>query len=269
MAPAGATPRLAANHLGSQLFSGKYQRKDVLFPQQSPDITAFGIGKGLLRSALMKTTGQVLFVGHSFAARIAAGLLRDEADGDTAFRAACPPERVVFVFTGNPERKYNGACNIPGSLIIAAYGGNGVPLDTDYRVYDVARQYEFFADHPNDRSNRKALSNAGKGFGLHLDYSEIFMGDPSYARVTEGNITYVLAPTYPMPEAKKLFWGVARECQEDDKIRAEVERAYTRPFTLSKPTLSPVTGAKGRVAYNPRTRLLQPAKSAPAWNPFG
>lgn len=266
MAGAGPVPKLAANHLGGELFAGQYRRKDLLYLNQNPDIAAYVIAKAQLKATLMASKGQVVFVGHSFGARIGAGLLREDGD-DPAFLAAVSPDRVAFVFTGNPERKYNGACNISGSLIVAAYGGNGVPEETPYRVWDVARQYEFFADHPNQRTNKDAIKNAAQGFALHLDYSKVRMGDPTNQRIDEGNISYILAPTYPLPAIEKKRWLSFQAKDREDAIeRPKIEKAFTRPFPPSTTRLNRI--GDGDYAWDATQQRVIKAPRTVAWSPF-
>jgi 3'-(hydroxy)phthioceranyl-2'-palmitoyl(stearoyl)-2-O-sulfo-trehalose (hydroxy)phthioceranyltransferase len=274
MAGAGAKKVIDAGWLGGQLFtSPKYQRRDILYPNDinnNPTAGAATTSKNLLKSTLVKIfqtdpAALVVFIGHSFGGRVAAKLLREDGD-DPAFQAAVPPDQIVFIVTGNPERKYNGACNIPGSLIVAGYGGNGVPLDTDYRWIDVARQYDFFADHPNNRSNWVALGNIGKGIAVHTDYNGVYLGDPDNLWKNEGRISYVLSPTFPMPATQNKS-GMTRKIREDRLLRPGAEKAYSRPWKPPTPTVVKVAP---RVGFSATVNKEIAVPAPPLWTPsFG
>lgn len=272
MAGAGEKKVLDAGWLGGEFFAtAKYQRRDLLYDNKLPTVANATSGKAKLKAELIKIfqadpSALVLFIGHSMGGRLAEKLLREDG-GDPAFQAAVPPSRVVFILTGNPERKYNGVYNTKND-----YGGVGVPADTPYRVIDAARQYEYFADHPNVRSNWVAMSNigsvldSGKGVGLHKDYNNVWLGDPDNLWHTEGRISYVLSPTFPMPGTWPGL-GLARQCRQDKALRNSVERAYTRPWKPRQPT---VVKLKPRTGFSATVGKEVAIPPHPTWTPpFG
>lgn len=244
---------------GGQLFRDPYVRRDVLYANNKPNIVNATDGADKAYAAAKKTKGQCILTGHSQGSQALEILLRDPGmDLD--------PDKVVFVLGGNPERKYGGITRIEGSGWPAVYGGNGFPDATPYRVWDVARQYEFWTDYPSDLKNKDAVENARDGFGLHLDYSGVRLGDPQNVEWKEGNVTYVLQPTFPMPKCRKWYWGADREALEDQKIRAKVEEAYTRPKAVPQQTIKRYS-AKG--GYDTANRQAITLSQGVVWNPFG
>lgn len=183
------------------------------------------------------------------------------------------PADVLFISSGNPERKYNGASYVNPAGKPAVYpgtGGAGVgyglpSTPTAYTVIDIARQYDEWADYPNVYTNKRAMA-AVKNNGIHVKYpnnTPNIAADGSYtasqwAVFTEGNVTYLTAPTYPMPNADEtvgrewnkgfLYWTrvfggfflpmfrrayVTKETAVG--ARAAVEAAYTRPAAVPVP----------------------------------
>lgn len=152
--------------------------------------------------------GQEIFTGHSMGAEVLCLYLRSNPDID--------PAENVFALTRNPERKYGGVIALSPSVRPSwakpAYGGIGIPDDTSFRVFDLAHQYDHFADYPSIRV-KAAVDNAEDKLatGIHVDYSTVRFGDPRNVGFVEGNGTYYLAPTYPMPAARRFWWGPKRE----------------------------------------------------------
>lgn len=253
----GTITLMPSNHCGGQLFTNPYTRRDIRYQNWAP-LLAFAQDAADKVLAEAQKPGQKIFIGHSMGAEALCLLLRSDPDVD--------PDENVFVMTGNPERKYGGKVTLGAGS--PAYGGIGFPDDTPFRVWDVARQYDHFADYPT--SNVKAaLTNINDidSKQIHLDYSSVRIGDPGNVKIVEGNVTYELVPTFPCPTAKRLWWGPDREALEDRKIRPQIEAGYTRPFgTLPTPTLKRFGKAGG---YDTASR--QPV-TAPVgnlvWNPF-
>lgn len=111
----------------------------------------------------------------------------------------------------------------------------------------VARQYDYYADCPNDLTNETAKKNrsaatvvAGKNqLGqVHGDYSMIGLNDPANKTFVEGNATYILgAPaTYFLPMVTQQWTPNSQKEKDDARLRPIVESAYTRPMgTLPAP----------------------------------
>lgn len=167
--------------------------------------------------------GGVVVFGHSMGSQVAYKWLREY--GPTS---AIDPAKVQFILTGNPDRKYGGTLRVmspPLPLSSAViYGGPGLPEDTPYRVMDIARQYEYFADYPSALNpNNTAVSNVS--IWLHLDYFHVGLNDPGNVTWTEGNVTYVIIRTTPCPIIACTPWM-------DAITRITVELGYNRPVSL-------------------------------------
>jgi hypothetical protein len=179
-----------------------------------------------------------------------------------SFLSGIPTVRV------RPERKYGGMFTIPGAPIKSSFSETpGIPADTQFRVWDVSRQYELFADYPDVVKNTKAVQNASAGAGLHLNYGDVRIGDPNNVVHVEGNVTYVMQATFPMPLCQKLWWNADREALEDEKLRPTVEAGYTRPTAL-KPKPQKVKRYPGGGGYDTASRRNVAPAAIPAWNPF-
>lgn len=238
MAPAFAP--MPARHLRGELF--RYPYTKVVVPYTNLPTNAFARG-GMLKldDYLHRYVGKkILVVTHSEGSQVVYKWLREK--GPTS---DIDPSEVTFICTGNPERKYNGfpgGGDYPGGL-----GGTGLPEGgTPYRVIDIARQYDFWADHPNDLDNETAMRNVdpqSTGFGtgnpVHLNYSMV-SANPNDVRnfsVTEGTVTYVWCPTYPAPllDDDDFFETVQTLLPRDDVVREVIEEAYSRPVDLPDP----------------------------------
>nr|WP_307787693.1 PE-PPE domain-containing protein [Mycolicibacterium sp. S2-37] len=194
-----------------------------------------------LDDMLHQYPGKKIVAGHSMGAQVADAWLREY--GPTS---DIDPTTVTFVMTGDLESKYNGCANVPDSGCVAAYGGNGFPDDTPYTVKVIARQYDYFADCPNDLSNQTAVKNrsasqsvGGKGElkSVHTNYSNIGLNDPGNKTFQEGNATYILgAPaTYYLPLVTAKWTNDASKIAEDAELRPIVESAYQRPMPAPAP----------------------------------
>ena len=256
-------PRLDNNHLGGELFRPPFQRRDILYSNKFVAQSNFNDGRAKLKAALIESRGQVAVLAQSLGARIAGSLL-DDPD----VLAACPPSRCVFVLTGHPERKYGGAATVQHSGIVSAYSYTGVPDDCQYWVWDVARQFGAAEDHPQNRSVRAAVSNAS--FAVHSDYTGVRMGDPHNTVWTDPeneNVTYVLAPTYPLPSIESKWWSLQRKAEEDARERSKVEAGYDRPFPAPKTTVNRIFGTD--YGYDAAVRRIVRIPPTAPFRPFG
>lgn len=238
LAPAFAP--MDPRHLRGELFRYPYTRVTVPYTNFPLNVYAKG-GMNKLDDYLHRYVGQkILVVTHSMGSQVVMKWLREK--GPTS---DINPTEVTFICTGNPERKYNGFPD--GGDYPGGPGGTGLPAGgTPYRVIDIARQYDFWADHPNDEGNSTAMRNVdpkGSGLGsgnpVHLDYSGV-SANPNDARnfsITEGTVTYVWCPTYPAPLlADEDFFDTAQTLvPQDSVVREAIEVAYTRPVTLPDP----------------------------------
>jgi 3'-(hydroxy)phthioceranyl-2'-palmitoyl(stearoyl)-2-O-sulfo-trehalose (hydroxy)phthioceranyltransferase len=263
LAGASPKPRLDNDHLGGELFRPPYQRRDIVYSNKFVAQSNFDDGRAKLKAALLESRGQVAVLGQSLGARIA-GSLMDDAE----VLAACPPERCVFVLTGHPERKYGGAATVERSGIVSGYSYTGVPDDCAYRVWDVARQYGAPEDYPADRSVRAAVSNVS--LAVHSDYTNVRIGDPrntAWVDPENPNVTYVLAPTYPLPGIESKWWSLQRKADEDARQRPAIEAAYDRPFPAPSTTINRIWGTDYGYDGARRGFVLMPAPAA--FRPFG
>lgn len=160
-------------------------------------------------------------------ARVASVWL-DNHGRDHERSAATPaPDDLSFVLIGNGGRKYGG---INGWW----YGDRLLtPTDTEYRVVDIAREYDPIADFPANPFNLLALANAIAAFNyVHLTYAEVDLDDPDNIVWTEGNTTYVHVPTKNLPLLQGfrnfgLDWLVDGW---EEPLRAIIDQAYDRTW---------------------------------------
>lgn len=128
--------------------------------------------------------GEVIVFAHSQGAQVAGEWLRRYATAN--------PDRVRFVLTGNPERAFYGYAARKPSWV---WGGNlrGLtPHDTSYRVLDIGRESDRWANSPGGLAALWAfLPHSG-----HLDYSKVNPDeiDPKCVVKTVGGTTYANVP---------------------------------------------------------------------------
>lgn len=241
---APAFNELKSNWLRGELFAAPNVKVKVPYTN-IPSATNTHKGADKLNEMLHAYPGPKIVAGHSQGAQVADDWLRRY--GPTS---DIDPATVQFVLTGDLESKYNGCANVPGSGCVAAYGGNNFPDDTPYTVKVIARQYDYFADCPNDLSNETAKKNrnasqvvGGKGElnSVHTNYSNIGLNDPGNKTFVEGNATYILgAPaTYFLPVVTQKWTSNESKVVEDAELRPIVESAYNRP--MGAPPAPPAT----------------------------
>lgn len=189
-------------------------------------------GEDMLTAALPQAladseSGKVVVFAYSQGGQVVEQWLKNnvvDADPDSL------PSRdeLVFVTYGNSTRKYGG------SLAYGSFGTRENELwpDTQYQVLDISHQYDYTTDKPDNPFNGLAYLNAIMGLAfVHGDYTFIDPYDPANAVWTEGNITYVLAPTAHLPLLEPLrrmgFTELAAAL--DEPLRALVEKGYDRP----------------------------------------
>jgi hypothetical protein len=153
-----------------------------------------------------------------------------------------PQSTQQFITTGNPERKYGG---------IFAPLGEGVPPGGVYT--DVAIQYDFFADFPNNPDSPyfflAVINVVAGGFWTHIvGYNSVNLYDPNNRVWAEGNITYILIPDRPH------LWGVSQQQIEDAYIRPTGPVIYGTAPTQEVSTFSPETQAESLST----TRIAEP-----------
>lgn len=242
-------------------------------PVGSPGWNNFSTSNSSATADMNKTYGMILeniglldgviVIGHSRGGQIIYKLFRERLADLTN---NVDPSRILFISSGNPERKYGGACvnnysgdppTYPGTQPFG--NGYGVTNTGEFRLLDIARQGDRWADYPNDPLEA-ALDfifggNPWGGLsdnGYHEDYSDTPQlksnGWPEnwdeWAYWTEGSITYLVSAEEctvepgPQTPAAVIHGGKAernrlRHAQYLDFIdRADVELAYVRPVKV-------------------------------------
>jgi len=172
-----------------------------------------------LDSAIDSTSGPVIVAGFSEGAQVAELWVRQHANDPDA----PDPKNLTFVVMGNPTRAYGGS---PGGEQWSA---------SQYQVIDVARQYDFAADFPNNPSSPyfllAVLNALAGGTGAH-DYTGVNLTDPANTVFKVGNITYVLVPTPNLPLVGWLrqLGLTAQADQLQAQLKPLVEQAYNRNY---------------------------------------
>lgn len=222
------------DQLQGSLCSGNTQCVEVEYPASfSP--TSRPQGVVALNTAMDATTGRIVVLGYSQGAEVSQDWLAEYA----ADPEARPPEQLSFVAIGNATRAYGGA--------YARVFGD-VWRSTQYQVTDIARQYDFFADFPNNPASPfylLALANAIAGIAfVHLDYMNVNPEDPANAVWTVGNTTYVLTPTEHLPllQPLRMFGLTGLASVLNAPLKALVEQGYNRPVPFPA-TIPPAPSA--------------------------
>jgi PE-PPE domain len=130
------------------------------------------------------------------------------------------PAWMKFVLIGNSCRP--GAKGATPNGLAAQFGlfGGVGPMSTKYTVYDCARQWDKWADYPNNYSSSQcsnAVNNCNSGDmypdNIHVSYEHINLTTPT-ATATVDNVTFQFFKTDPVP----LPHG----------NRTQIEQAYKR-----------------------------------------
>jgi len=223
---------------------------------------------------------QIVLFGHSQGGQVVyTDLRRWAADPDNA----PDPARLSWVSIGNPENKYGGTRAKP-----AEDPNPWLPDDTVYQGTEVIRQYDGWADWPDDPTNLLAVINATIGkLTIHSFYRQVDLDDPANVRYTPdlpdgspGNVTYVWVPTATVPLAA---WAGPLAPTLDNLLRPMIEKGYNRPVEIPDPTPpsavaehstpptasaqsapSTVAAAPSTVAAAPSTMAARPATHSTA-----
>lgn len=161
----------------------------------------------------------ILVFAYSQGAQVAGFWLRNlSADADSY----APPATTSFLLVGDPENTY-GPWWLPK-----------VPTTTPYHVTEFWKEYDGWADWPSD-PNPLAVANAiaGMMFIHPTAYFSMNPDDPNDITWTDGNMTYVMAPTADLPLLDPLRWlGLTSVADElNAQWKPIVDSAYTRPST--------------------------------------
>lgn len=184
----------------------------------------------------------VVLFGHSQGGQVIYSALRDWSTGTLP---APDPEHVTWVSTGNPENKYGGTMGGIGYT-----NGEGLPADLDYDGMEVIRQYDGWADEPDDAGNLLAVINAYIGRQtLHTAYEDVDVDDPKNVKVVEyycddgvascgannykSKVEYVWVPTDTLP---LVAWTGPFAPALDNMLRPIIDKAYTGRPAIPDPT---------------------------------
>jgi hypothetical protein len=140
-----------------------------------------------------------------------------------------PPPGVNFILLGNTSNP-NGLFAATGLLPL--FGG--IPANTPDPVTSISRQYDGWADFPNNMmapGYLLAVMNAIEGeFTAHIDYTEAsLLNNPANVTWTQGNITYELVPTQNLPIDqgwRNIGLGFVADAL-DPMLRPMIDAAYT------------------------------------------
>ncbi len=203
-------------------------------------------GVAALPSPATIDSGSVIF-GYSQGANVATVYKRNFNQYWASNPAGAP--QVTFVLIGNGNRPNGGALERFNGLYIPIlnFSFNGAtPTNTvgaapgQITTYDIAQQYDGFADFPTNPLNVLADANALMGISLvHLNYQGV---NPNQAvfQATYGDTAYYLIPTYPLPLLMPLdlvpVVGPIAVDALDPALRVLVEAGYNRTTNPGVPT---------------------------------
>ena len=180
-------------------------------------VTTYPQAVAVLDAAIDSTPGQKIVLGLSGGSIVASQWI-EQHSGDADAPAASD---LVFGLLGNPLRAYGGIEAQP-------------TINSQYHIVDVARQYDYVADYPDDPSNYWAMQNALAGFQfIHPDYTGVNLSDPANIVWDMGNTTYIFVPTKNLPllEPYRRSGMTAFADMYNEPLRALVEEGYHRVFS--------------------------------------
>ncbi|WP_328859065.1 PE-PPE domain-containing protein [Williamsia herbipolensis] len=205
------------------------------------------ISAAIARTLAADPEGQIVVVGYSSSANVITKLVR-KLQAESGTPGTPSPANVSFLVFGNPNRPNGGLLGRFAGLKIPfpfdiTFDGESAP--SNYKVTDIAWQYDGYADFPKDTRNLLAVVNALIGIvTLHGFYYDADPSNPDniVSDYTEGNTRYVtlksslplLAGLYGLGIPPQLLSGL------DSFLRSEIEKAYDR----SVPVVSTVTAAR-------------------------
>lgn len=204
-----------------------------------------------------QSDGPFVVFGYSQGAEVVEQWLKKHSDDP----GAPHPADVKFVLIGNPTRPYGGT---------GSFFGETLP-QTDYRVVDVSREYDFTSDFPNKPLSPfyfLAVANAVAGLAtVHLNYEGVNIDDPANTVWEEGKITYILVPTPSLPLLEPLqAIGMNTEAL-NAVLKPLVDSAYDRTYGgRVTPQPSTVTAAAS-TRSTPAAVAVEPAANSRAAEP--
>lgn len=239
-----STFRFTQQQLRGELCQSPNTCQPVDYPALPADVNN-ALGTDAVESAIedLPSNEPIILFGHSQGGQVIYDALR-RWDNDPDL--APDPGRITWVSIGNPENPYGGVTSKFG----LSQPQPRVPSDTQYEGIEVIRQYDGWADAPDNPLNLLAVLNAVVGSQTyHLDYRNVDINDSNNVRFTPdktdgtpGNITYVYVPAEVIPLAKDA--GVLAPIL-DRWLRPTIEAGYARPVKIPIPSTSsaPTLGA--------------------------
>ncbi len=216
----------------------------------------------------------IVVFGYSQSARIAS-----IQKGNLAAAGSTLP--VSFVLIGNPNRPNGGILERFEGLEIPILGvtfDGATPTNTDFKTFDITRQYDGWSDFPTNPLNPFATANAMAGiYYLHGDYQSVGLGNALY-QGSYGDTDYYMIPSQRLPLLMPLAEaGVPSPLLTvlDAPARVLVEAGYNRTISPGQPTPASVlffpnpvqTGVNFIIAIP--TGLDDGAQEAANIRPFG
>lgn len=212
----------------NEMFGGRFCSRDsgnTCRPvRYNSDESEGGEQDGLraLTAAIDAAAGPTTVLGFSQGATISSLWIRENAG-----KADAPsPRRLSFVMVANPHRKYGG--------IRPHYDiGDSTP-PSDYKILDIAVEYDGAADFPANPLNLLAFANALAGFRyVHVPgYNEIDLDTAEKLVWVEGNTTYVLIRRENLPllePLRNLGLGALAD-QLNGPLKEIIDSAYDRDY---------------------------------------
>jgi len=219
------------------------------------DVAAVKVESAL---AALPADEPVILFGHSQGGEVIySNLLRWKEDPNTA----PDPSRVTWVSIGNPENALGGVTTkFP-------FPTKPAPVDTEYAGIEVIRQYDGWADAPDNPFNLLAVLNAVIGSqSYHLDYFNVNLNDPNNVTYTPdqpdgtpGNVTYVYVPSKVIPLVKDT--GFLAPIL-DQWLRPIIEAGYDRPVEIPNPN-TPKSTPPAAVTDTPAVLAAESVPAAP------
>jgi hypothetical protein len=216
---------LGGNLLGGTMhlnFGGTITTGKTVLPvnySASMSPTSIDQGVAALNTRITLTDGPLLVFAHSQGAQVVSRWLRTHGVKD----GRPPRDRVKFLLIGNPLRKYGGYG--VGRPEFGGTKGQATPTDTDYRVTDVALQYDGWADSPTLPGMWAAMNAQQDRYGINgrraihaMGYRTARLDDPRRRTFRQQSTLFVLIPHPPILKVPAAW----------------IEKSYQRPEKAAK-----------------------------------
>lgn len=181
-----------------------YPASPGVWPFMSMDKST-DIAMAKLAETIAATSGPIVLAGESQGTVGITKLLLYYKENPSVAPAAGD---LVIVMYGSPNTPRGGlSAQNPGKRDPAVNLVHSGPVpDSPYQTIVIVREYDFFADVPNDSNNLLAMMNRWAGFGLvHPNYGNVNPNDPNNLVRQEGNITIILVPTKELPMLSGMY----------------------------------------------------------------